>query len=145
MSLKTKPTKMNVVVGDPIADLLTRIRNAGMRYMHEIHLPHSRMKEEVTRVLAEEGFIDRYEVQGEGQKRSLVIGLKYKGKRGRERVIRGMERVSKSSRRIYVGVDDIPYVMGGMGITVLSTSQGVMTGHQAKKLRIGGEVLCNVW
>ena len=136
---------MNVVVGDPIADLLTRIRNAGQRYMHEIRLPHSRMKEEIARILTEEGFVEKYEVLGEGQKRILVIGLKYKGKRGRERVIRDMERVSKSSRRIYVGVDEIPYVMGGMGITVLSTSQGVMTGHQAKKLRIGGEVLCNIW
>lgn len=144
-SLRQKPVKTNVIVGDPVSDFLTRIRNAGERYHGEVRMPSSRMKEEVARVLHEEGYISAYEVQGEGPTKLLVIKLKYKGKRGRERVITGLERVSKPSRRIYVGADDIPFVMGGMGITVLSTSQGIMTGHQAKESRIGGEVLCNVW
>jgi len=136
---------MNVIVGDPIADLLTRIRNAGERYQNELRLPSSRMKAEIARVLYEEGYIEGYDVVGEAPKQALVVKLKYKGKRGRERVITGMKRVSRLSKRIYVSADEIPYEMGGMGIAILSTSQGVMTGQQAKANRIGGEVLCNVW
>ena len=145
MSLRQKPARTDVVVGDPISDLLTRIRNAGERYHSKIRVPSSRMKEEIARVLQEEGFIEGYETEGEDAKRLLTIKLKYKGKRGRQRVITELKRVSKPSRRIYVGADEIPYVMGGMGITILSTSHGIMTGQQAKANRIGGEVLCNVW
>jgi len=134
-----------VALSDPIADMLTRIRNANARYHPEVSLPSSRIKEEIARILKEEGFIEDYKVEEDGVKRTLTLKLKYKGKRQKERVIRGLERVSRPSRRIYVGVDEIPQVMGGLGITILSTSQGIMTGHEARKRRIGGEVLCNVW
>lgn len=145
MSLKAKPVRTNVVISDPISDLLTRIRNCNERYHTDVKLPSSRMKESIAQILLDEGYIDSMEVKGEGQNKLLSLRLKYKGKRGKQRVIHGLERVSKSSRRIYVGVDQIPHIMGGMGITILSTSQGVMTGAKARELSIGGEVLCNVW
>ena len=145
MALKAKPIKTNVIVSDPISDLLTRMRNAIERNQYEVGLPASKMKEEVVRVLQAEGYIESYLVQGEVPQKLLTIKLKYKGKRNRERVIHGLERVSKPGRRIYASVDEIPFVMGGLGISILSTPNGVMTGQQAKKLRIGGEVICNVW
>ncbi len=130
---------------DPIADMLTRIRNANQRYLEEVRLPASKMKEEIARILTEEGFLKGYEVWEEDGKKTLVLFLKYKGKRGKERVITGLERVSKPSRRIYVGKDEIPRVMGGMGIAILSTSQGIMTDKEARRRGIGGELLCKVW
>lgn len=133
------------LLSDPIADMLTRIRNANERYHPEVRLPCSRLKEELARILKEEGFIGDYKVYGDGLKRTLTLTLKYKGKRGKDRVIHGLERVSKPSRRVYVGADEVPSVLGGLGITILSTSQGVMTGHEARRHGIGGEVLCNVW
>jgi small subunit ribosomal protein S8 len=133
------------VLSDPIADMLTRIRNASERYHAEVRMPSSRLKEEVARVLKEEGFIGDYKVYEDGPRRTLILTLKYKGKRGKDRVIHGLERVSKPSRRVYVSADEIPSVLGGLGITILSTSQGVMTGHEARRRGIGGEVLCNVW
>jgi small subunit ribosomal protein S8 len=145
MSLKPKPVRTNIVVSDPIADLLTRIRNCNERYLHDVKLPSSRIKEAISRILVEEGYIESVDVKGEGQNQLLSLKLKYKGKRNRDRVIRGLERISKSSRRIYAGVDQIPHVMGGMGITILSTSQGLMTGNKARELNIGGEVICKVW
>lgn len=134
-----------VWLSDPIGDMLTRIRNAQERYHPEVSLPSSKMKEEIARILKEEGYIEGYEVRADGAKRILTLKLKYKGKRGRERVIQGLKRVSKPGRRIYVGADEIPYVLGGLGIAILSTSQGIMTGHEARRRRIGGEVLCYVW
>ncbi len=145
MGLKPKPVKMNVILTDPISDLLTRIMNAIGRHQYEVSMPTSKMKEQIARILHAEGYIESYEVQGEAPSRALKIKIKYKGKRGREHVIHGLQRVSKPSRRIYAGADEIPYIMGGLGITILSTPQGVMTGQQARKMRIGGEVICNVW
>lgn len=130
---------------DPIADMLTMIRNANERSHKEVVIPSSKLKLEIARILAEEGYISHYEVLEQDGKAFMKIGLKYKGKRGKECVISGLERVSKPGRRAYVGVDQIPKVLSGLGITILSTSQGVMTGKEARKRRIGGEILCNVW
>jgi len=145
--VKQRPVKRvkTVWLSDPIADMLTRIRNAQERYHPEVSLPSSKMKEEIARILKEEGFIEDYRVRTEGAKKTLTLVLKYKGKRGRERVIRGLQRVSKPGRRVYVGVEEIPSVLGGLGISILSTSQGIMTGQEARRRRIGGEVLCYVW
>lgn len=129
---------------DTIADMLTALRNANMRALREVRVPHSNIKAEIARVLKEEGFIEDYRVEGE-KKRDLVIILKYKGKRGKDPVIEGIERVSKPGRRIYVGVDEIPRVRSGLGIAILSTPLGVMTGKQARQKRVGGELLCKVW
>ena len=136
-----------MTLSDPIGDMLTRIRNANERYLEEVRLPSSKMKEEIARILAEEGFIKGYEVleDEDGVKRTLVLFLKYKGKRGKERVITGLERVSKPSRRVYVGKDELRPVRSGMGIAILSTSQGIMTDKEARKRGIGGELLCRVW
>jgi small subunit ribosomal protein S8 len=130
---------------DPIADMLTRIRNANERFQTEVRLPSSRLKEELARILKEEGYISSYKVEEDGVKRSLTISLKYKGKRGKERVITGLERMSKSARRIYLGKDEIPAVRGGLGTVILSTPQGVMADREARKRGIGGEPLCKVW
>lgn len=134
---------------DPIADMLTRIRNANKRYHKEVSVPASKLKEELARILKEEGYIEDFKLikeDGDGNgKGTIVLSLKYKGKRAKERVISGIERVSKPGRRVYVGAQEIPEVLNSLGITILSTSSGVMTGKQARKLGIGGEVMCNVW
>jgi small subunit ribosomal protein S8 len=133
-------------MSDPIADMLTRIRNALSREHATVSMPHSNLKEEVARVLAEEGFIESYQVLPEAPRPALLLKLKYVGdRRHRQSVITDLERVSKPGRRIYVGRDDIPWVLNGMGIAVLTTSHGVMTGQRARRLGIGGEVLCKVW
>jgi len=129
---------------DTIADMLTAIRNANMRALREVRVPHSNIKAEIARILKEEGFIQDYRVEGE-KKRDLVIIMKYKGKRGKDPVIEGIERVSKPGRRVYVGVDEIPRVRSGLGIAILSTPAGVLTGKQARAKRVGGELLCKVW
>ena len=145
--IRPQPTKKvkTVWLSDPIADMLTRIRNAQERYHPEVSLPSSKMKEAIARILKEEGYIEDYQVRADGAKRILTLKLKYKGKRGKERVIRGLQRVSKPGRRVYVGADEIPSVLGGLGIAILSTSQGILTGQEARQRRIGGEVLCYVW
>ncbi len=129
---------------DTIADMLTAIRNANMRALREVRVPHSNVKAEIARILKEEGFIEDYRVEGE-KKRDLVIIMKYKGKRGKDPVIEGIERVSKPGRRVYVGVDEIPRVRNGLGVAILSTPAGVLTGKQARAKRVGGELLCKVW
>ena len=129
---------------DTIGDMLTSIRNAVARCLKEVRVPYSNIKAEIARVLHEEGFIESYRVEGE-KKRDLVIVLKYKGKRSKEPVIEGIVRVSKPGRRVYVGVSEIPRVRSGLGVAILSTPQGVLTGKQARKLRVGGELLCQVW
>jgi len=129
---------------DTIADMLTAIRNANMRALREVRVPHSNIKVEIARILKEEGFIEDYRVEGE-KKRDLVIIMKYKGKRGKDPVIEGIERVSKPGRRVYVGVDEIPRVRNGLGVAILSTPAGVLTGKQARAKRVGGELLCKVW
>lgn len=133
---------------DPIADMLTRIRNAVRAEHPQVSMPSSKMKVAIAKILTEEGFVDGYEVK-EGQNpafKTLTLDLKYVGKRRTKRsVITNLERVSLPGQRIYAGKDEIPYVLSGMGISILTTSKGVMTGRDAKKLGVGGEVVCKVW
>ena len=135
-------------VNDPIADMLTRIRNGAMAGQSVVAMPNSKIKVEIARILKEEGFIEGYEVvEGEKAGRTILrVKLKYVGER-REKtsVITGLERVSKPGRRVYTQKQDIPWVLAGMGISILSTPKGVMTGQRARQLGIGGELLCKVW
>ncbi len=128
---------------DPIADMLTRIRNANLALHDAVEMPGSTMKAEVARVLRDEGYITDYELRDAEVGTELVVRLKYD--RDRRRVISGLERVSKPGRRVYVDRTSIPKVLGGMGISVLSTSQGIITGHEARRRGVGGEVICSVW
>ena len=133
---------------DPIADMLTRIRNAVRAEHPQVSMPSSKMKVAIAKILAEEGFISGYEVtENENSAyKTLTLGLKYVGKRRTKRsVITNLERVSLPGQRIYAGKDEIPYVLSGMGISIITTSKGVMTGRDAKRLGIGGEVVCKVW
>jgi len=128
---------------DPIADMLTRIRNALAARHPRVDMPASKIKADIARVLKEEGYISNYKVTSEGGRRLLRIYLKY-GPQG-EDVIVHLERVSTPGRRVYVGAQEIPKVLGGLGITVVSTSQGVMSGREARQKNVGGEVLCDVY
>jgi len=132
---------MNVT--DPIADMLTRIRNASMARHRELTLPSSRVKRDIARILVEEGFIDAYTTGQEGVQELLTIRLKYV--EGRTPVVSGLKRISKPGLRVYARKTEIPRVLGGLGTAILSTSHGVMTGQSARKLNLGGEVLCYVW
>lgn len=127
---------------DPIADMLTRIRNAFMAGHDQVQIPSSVIKGEIARVLAEEGYVESYEITEEGIKKTITVKLKY-GPDGKA-AIEEIKRISKPSRRVYVGKDDIPRVRGGMGISILSTSSGIMTGVAARSQKIGGEILCTV-
>jgi small subunit ribosomal protein S8 len=128
---------------DPIADMLTRIRNANTALHDAVEMPGSTLKAEVARVLKDQGYITDYELRDGRVGTELVVKLKYS--RDRRRVISGLERVSKPGRRVYADRTEIPRVLGGMGVAVLSTSQGVITGHEARRRGIGGEVICTVW
>ncbi len=128
---------------DPIDDMLTRIRNANLALHDAVEMPGSSMKAEVARVLRDEGYITDYELRDAEVGTELVVRLKYD--RDRRRVISGLERVSKPGRRVYVDRTSIPKVLGGMGISVISTSQGIITGHEARRRGVGGEVICSVW
>ncbi len=128
---------------DPIADMLTRIRNALMAGHTSVSLPSSRIKREIAGILKEEGYIVDFRHEEEGPQGVLHLVLKY-GPEG-EKVINGLERVSKPGRRVYVASREIPDVLGGMGITILSTSKGVIDGRSARRQNVGGEWLCNVW
>jgi small subunit ribosomal protein S8 len=133
---------------DPIADMLTRIRNGLMAGHHSVALPSSKLKLAIAQILKEEGFIEDFQlVTAEGDlQASLRLTLKYVGQRRDKRpVISGLERISSPGRRIYSRKADIPWVLSGMGIAILSTPKGVMTGAKARKLGVGGEVLCKVW
>jgi small subunit ribosomal protein S8 len=132
---------MNVT--DPIADMLTRIRNASSARHRELILPSSRVKREIARILAEEGFIESYGTAQEGIQELLNVRLKYV--EGRTPVVSGIKRISKPGLRVYARKTEIPRVLGGLGLAILSTSHGIMTGQQARKLNLGGEVLCYVW
>ena len=131
---------------DPIADMLTRIRNATLARHTRVDVPASTLKLEIARILEKEGYIQAFKVvepkEGAVQK-SIRITLKY-GPRG-ERVITGIERVSRPGRRVYFGTAEVPSVFGGLGTSILTTSRGVMTGREARREGVGGEVLCNVW
>jgi small subunit ribosomal protein S8 len=133
-------------VNDPISDMLTRIRNAIMARKTAVEIPHSKMKVELARVLLEEGYIEDYSVRDDSPFSWIVIKLKFVGeRRDRRSVISGLKRVSKPGRRIYSRYQDIPWVLSGMGIAVLTTPKGVMTGQRARKERVGGELLCYIW
>ncbi len=135
-----------MTVTDPIADMLTRIRNALMAGHTSVAMPSSKMKVAIARILKDEGFIEDFVVGDERPQPVLVIRLKYVGQRRHRRpVITGLKRVSKPGRRIYVGKREVPWVLSGMGIAILSTPKGVLTDQQARRLGVGGEVLCYVW
>lgn len=126
---------------DPISDMLTRIRNANRALLPGVEVPHSKIKESIASILKKEGYINDFAVEGKAAK-TIKLKLKYQGKKS---IIEGLRRVSSPGLRHYVGSTDIPRVRGGMGVAVLSTSEGVMTGVQARKKNIGGELLCYVW
>ena len=129
---------------DPVADMLTRIRNANKALHDRVEMPSSKLKEEIARILKEEGYIRDYRVEtADRPYKTLVIDLKYG--RSRERVLTGVKRISKPGRRIYARKDRLPRVLGGMGTAILSTSRGVITSRTAEREGIGGEVICFVW
>jgi small subunit ribosomal protein S8 len=133
-------------MSDPIADMLTRIRNALMREHASVSMPHSKTKEAIAKVLQSEGYIEAFEILPEKPQPVLQLKLKYAGDRRRRRpVISGLQRISRPGRRIYVGRGEIPWVLSGMGIAIMTTSNGIMTGQQARRQGVGGEILCKVW
>jgi len=126
---------------DPIADMLARIRNGARALQPVVEMPHSRMKESLAGILRQEGYIAECAVEGQRIK-TLKLRLKYQGKKN---VIEGLRRLSRPGLRRYVGADEIPHVLGGLGVVIISTSEGVMTGTQARKKNLGGELICSVW
>ena len=129
--------------GDPITDLLNRLRN-GMRAGHDrVDIPASRVKENLVKVLAEEGYVSSYRRVEEKGRPLLRVGLKYDS--DGEPIVNGLERVSRPGRRVYAPAKGIPEVLGGLGISIVSTSRGILTGRQAREAKLGGEILCNVW
>ena len=127
---------------DPIADMLTRIRNAAKVRKPDLTLPYSRLKLSIAQILVQEGFISAVETRGENVAKELRLVLKYDG---RESIIRGVSRISTPGRRVYVGYKDIPQVRSGYGVAILSTPSGIMSGAQARKQKVGGELLCEVY
>ncbi len=132
-----------MVLTDPIADMLTRIRNANMAEKKIVQMPHSKMKSELARLLKSEGFIKDYTMENKDGKSVLNLFLKYTIER--EPIIQGLRRISKPSCRKYVTAGEVPRVLGGIGVALLSTSSGVMTDNEARKQNVGGEVLCYIW
>jgi small subunit ribosomal protein S8 len=128
-------------MSDPISDLLTRIRNASRAMLPQVSMPHSRLKESVARLLLKEGYVSDVAVETKPRK-TIKIKLKYTG---RKCVIEGLRRISSPGLRRYMGAKEIPRVLGGLGVSILSTSEGVMTGAQARQKNVGGELLCEVW
>ncbi len=128
-------------MNDPISDMLTRIRNANRALLPAVELPHSKMKESIAGILKREGYIADFTVEGK-LPRTVKLKLKYQGKKS---IIEGLRRISTPGLRRYVGATEIPRVRGGLGVAVLSTSEGVMTGTQARKKNLGGELICYVW
>ena len=133
-------------VSDPVADMLTRVRNALMADHSSVSVPGSKIKVSIAEILTEEGYIHAFDLTDDKPQPMLRMSLKYYGdRRNKQPVISGLERVSKPGRRIYSSSKEIPWVRSGMGIVILSTPQGLMTGHKARRLGVGGEVLCRVW
>ena len=126
---------------DPISDMLTRIRNANQALLPAIELPHSKVKESIAKILKKEGYVSEVNVEGK-VKKTIKLKLKYEGRKG---VIEGLRRVSTPGLRRYTGSTEIPRVRGGLGVSIVSTSEGVMTGNDARKKNIGGELLCYIW
>jgi small subunit ribosomal protein S8 len=131
------------MLSDPIADMLTRIRNANMALHPETTMPSSKLKEQVARILSEEGFIDGYKVEDARVGKQLTVKLRFDG--NRQPILSGIKRVSKPGLRVYSSASDVPRVRGGIGISIVSTSDGVMTDREARRRNVGGEVLCKVW
>ncbi len=132
-----------MVVTDPIADFLTRIRNANMVFMDKVEIPASKTKMSMAEILKEEGFINDAEYIEDGKQGVIRVYLKYGA--NREKIINGLKRISKPGLRVYVGKEELPRVMGGLGIAIISTSRGLMVDRKARKEGLGGEVLCYVW
>ena len=131
------------VVTDTIADMLTRIRNANQMRYEEVQVPASKVKEEIAKILKEEGFINDYKINSDNAEKMIVLTLKYTNKK--ERVITGLKRISKPGLRVYARSEEVPKVLNGLGIAIISTSKGIMTDKQARKENIGGEVLAYIW
>ena len=131
------------VVTDTIADMLTRIRNANQMRYEEVQVPASKVKEEIAKILKEEGFINDYKINSDNAEKMIVLTLKYTDKK--ERVITGLKRISKPGLRVYARSEEVPKVLNGLGIAIISTSKGIMTDKQARKENIGGEVLAYIW
>ena len=130
-------------ITDPVADMLTRIRNANAAKHDKVEVPASNMKKSIARILLEEGYIRNYQVLEDSPQGTIRITLKYNA--GKERVITGLKRVSKPGLRVYAGADELPKVLRGLGVAIISTSRGVMTDRKARELHVGGEVLAFVW
>jgi small subunit ribosomal protein S8 len=130
---------------DPIADMLTRIRNANVAMHDSVRMPSSKLKEALASVLVKEGYIETYEVSTDGSRPGRVLEISMKYAPDRSRTISGLRRVSKPGLRVYTAADKLPRVLGGLGVAVLSTSQGLLTDREARKRRVGGEVLCFIW
>ncbi len=128
---------------DPLSDMLTRIRNGSLARHEKVDIPGSKLKLEIARVLKDEGYIKNYKFMKDEKQGVIRVFLKYE--EGKRPVIEGLKRVSKPGRRIYAGSEEIPRVLGGLGVTIVSTPKGVMSDQQARKLNVGGEVLCTVW
>jgi len=142
VSVQTEGGLIEMVMTDPIADMLTRIRNATIVRDKVVEVPSSKIKKELAKIFKEEGYIADYEIIDDNKQGIIRLYLKYNGK---EKVISGLKRISKPGLRVYAGKDEIPRVLGGLGIAVLSTSKGIMTDRQARAEGIGGEVICYVW
>ncbi len=133
-----------MTMSDPIADMLTRIRNANTAKHDTVDIPASKMKVAIADILVDEGYITKYDIIEENNFKTIHATLKY-GADKNEKIISGLKRISKPGLRVYAGKDEIPYVLGGLGIAILSTNQGIITDKQARKLQVGGEVLAFVW
>ena len=132
-----------MIVTDPIADMLTRIRNANQMKYKEVEIPTSKIKVEIARILKEEGFINDYKVEKKDKFDVIIVELKYGSKK--ERVITGLKRISKPGLRVYVKTEEVPHVLNGLGIAILSTPKGLLTNKEARKNKVGGEVLAFIW
>jgi len=131
------------MVTDPIADMLTRIRNANLAMLDDVAMPSSKMKEEVAKLLAAEGYVAGFEVAPADTGKELTVSLRYT--EGRQRVLQGLRRVSKPGRRLYSSAADLPQVQGGLGVTIVSTSQGLLVDRECRRRKLGGEMICEVW
>ena len=133
-----------MAMNDPIADMLTRIRNANTAKHDTVDVPSSKMKIAIANILLDEGYIEKYELVDDGNFKNIHITLKYNAGKS-ERVLTGIKRISKPGLRVYAGKDELPRVLGGLGVAIISTNQGVITDKEARKLNVGGEVLAFVW
>ena len=131
-------------ISDPIADMLTRIRNANTAKHDTVDIPVSKIKISIADILVDEGYVEKYEIVEDGNFKSIRVTLKYSGAK-KDQIISGIKKISKPGLRVYAGKDDVPRVLGGLGIAILSTNKGVVTDKEARKLGVGGEVLAYVW